>query len=147
MSNQNQQDTFFNIIAQGVAYINELKVKKAQKQGDKDEVRVTLAVLYGKSKKPKKKFFSCSVDADKARDVLRPVVNDINDENKAVLATVVVSEGDSSPFIFEEGQKAGEMGVTHFGSLLEIKRLKVDGNVVYSQTNSVEGYSESSSFN
>lgn len=147
MSNQNQKDTYFNVIMNGVAYINTLKVKKAKTQGDKDEVRVTLAMLYGISKKPKKEYYSCTVDTEKARDVLRPVVKDINDENKSVLATVIVSKGDSSPFMFEEGKKAGQMGVTHFGSLIEIKRLKVDGEVVYSQTESDEGYSESASFN
>ncbi len=131
-SNRNKTD-YFNITMHCVAYINEIKVNEAKKKGGPDEVRVSLAVLYGNAKKPKKDFYSLSVSTEQARDVLRPVFKDINDENKAVFATVVISKGDSSPFMFESGKNEGKMGVTHFGSLLEIVRLKVDDDVVFTQ--------------
>lgn len=152
MSTENKQekneDTYFNVTVHCVAYINEIKVKKAKKPDEKDEVRVSLAVLHGNSKKPKKEFYSVTADTDQVRDVLRPVFRDINDKDKRVLTTIIVSKGDSSAFVFEDGPKQGTMGVTHFGSVREIKRLKVDGEVVYSQNvNEAEGYQKQGSFN
>lgn len=152
MSNQNQkkskEDSYFNVMQHCVAYINELKVRKATKPNEKDEVRLSVAVLHGNAKKPKKEFYSLTADTEEVRDLLRPVFKEINDKDKNVLATIVISKGDSSAFVFEEGTKQGTMGVTHFGSLREIKRLSVNATVVFTQNaDEASGYQQNGDFN
>lgn len=127
------KSSYFNVKMNCVAYINEIKTEKARKFGEDDRVRISLSVLHGNAQKPKKEFYSLVIATAESKEILGLVWSDINNPTKKVLGSFIVSKSDSRPFIFESGKKQGSLGVTHFGTLLEIKLLKVNGEEVYSQ--------------
>ena len=148
MAKSSAQENYFNLIMTGCGYINELKVKKAKDPTEKDEVRLKVAMLHGKASKPSKEYYWLSVPGEGPRDLLRPYAKQIGDENVPIFFTCVLSKGDSSPFIFEEGKKACEAGVNHFGTLLEITRLQVGKDVVFTkEPKNDAGYQEAGTFN
>ena len=131
--NSSNNKSYFNVNMKCVAYINEIKAEKARKVGEDDKVRISLSVLHGNAQKPKKEFYSLLIATEASKEILGLVWSDINNPTKYVLGSFVVSKSDSRPFMFESGKKQGLLGVTHFGTLLEIKLLKVDGEQVYAQ--------------
>ena len=130
MSNSNndsqKNDSYFNQLTTAVAYFNKVKIDQS-----KGTIRVSASALYGKSSKPKHDYYSLLVSPQVARDLVQMYEDEINDDNTPVLCSVTLSKGDSKPFEFQEGENKGKLGVTHFGALLEIRRIKINSEVVY----------------
>ena len=121
-----------HVLLKGDGYINEVKSEKSRKDDEKEIFRVKMSMLHGNKEKPKREFYSLLVEGKQANEVIERIVTSINDSNKKVSATVALHKGDSSPFIFETGKKAGQLGVTHFGSLIGIRQLHIDGEKIFS---------------
>jgi len=121
-----------HILLKGDGYINEVKPVKSRNDNEKDMYRVKMLMLHGNKEKPKREFYSLLVEGKQAIEVIEHIATSINDSNKKVSAKVALHKGDSSPFIFETGNKVGQLGVTHFGSLIGIRQLYIDGEKIFS---------------
>jgi hypothetical protein len=125
MMNSKNDTTYFNATMNAVGYVNSISFKKSTSKNKRDVVTVSVAVLYGNSKKPKKEFYVLTVDALQAIEMLVPISDSINDPDRAVFASMVISKRDSSTYI-KPGLKDQPLGVMHYGSLREVNFLKVD---------------------
>ncbi len=144
------ENSYINVIIDAFGYINNIKVSPPKSAGRKDEVRLSMAIPYGsydQENKPRKKYYSMVVPTEQARDVLRENYSAIQDSELKITVGFVASDGDALPFVFKEGKRQGEMGVTHFGSLLKIKWLKVGDTLVYSEKINKKESNKTGTFN
>lgn len=117
MSKKNE---YFNITMQGFGYINQVSETD-------NIVRFSVTMLHGKSKKPKKEYYSLT-GTQKVIEILNEFEKEINDNDVPVFANIIVSKGDSQAFMRENET----LGITHFGSILDVSWMKVGDNVVLS---------------
>ena len=138
MKNSNSDATYFNATMNAVGYVNIISVKKSDKKNQRDEVTVSVAVLYGNSKKPKTEYYILTVDSGQAREMLAPISDSINDPAKTVFSSMVISKRDSAAYL-KPGSKDQPLGVIHYGSLREVNYLKVDSELLIPEDWHVEG--------
>lgn len=131
-STQNQAQ-FINFHAEGIAYVNRFR-ENTTRNGDVF-CSVTLGFLHGQigdGKKPQVTYVDCIIRNKDVCDLMKQHQAAINNGDQKVTAVARISD----MFADEPFELKGKMVSAIKGRLIGLKQMKVDGNVVYSNTNS-----------
>lgn len=140
-ANNNDSD-YFDIIARGAGYINKITITPQDGVNPSNGaplaeiIRVQIGALRGHKDKLQKTYYWFTVAPSEVRNLMYKNRNAIENKDSKVVCSWVASLQDSQGFIYKDGKNAGKIGINHFGVLLAIKSLKIDGQVVYKKESS-----------
>ena len=123
MSNK-ESSKYFDLHTQGIGYLN--RVREVTPEEGTPFLRVTLAALRGSVDKVQYTHFECHVSGKKAQEIVRQLESAVEGKSK-VLIGFTLSDLYADTFIYKNGDKAGETGVSLKARLLRIAWAKVDG--------------------
>ena len=92
---------------------------------------VEVALRSGNADDAQYTHFDCVVSGQQAKDLVRQLQPAVDGDCK-VLVGFLLNDLYGQPFVFQNGDKAGEAGVNLKARLLRIEWAKVDGKSVYS---------------
>lgn len=129
-ANSQKEITYFNLHTTGLAYVN--RIREVSVKRGTSFYACTLAMLRGSSENPEYTFIDVRVSGEEAISLIKRCEKACQEEKK-ILAGVVVGDIYPETFIYEKGKHKGETGVTMKGRLLRIKFLKIDGVLKYQE--------------
>lgn len=123
--NNQQQAQFFNLHLNAVGYINGFKWNS-----EGGFAIIEFCGLEGPSEKPEYRFFSL-VMTEAVAEIIGQYAQAIMAEAK-VFASLRIAKWEPKPFIYPEGhQLAGQLGVSNFGTVINLQSLTINGQRVY----------------
>ena len=133
-STDQAKKSYFNIYSTMKGYIIEIYWRNGNepKEGNNNKpLTVKFVALYGESTSPKRKHFFLDIyDSELKEDFLAFSQQYKTGEDK-LFASISVSEGDVLPFVIEKGESQGQFGLNHFGVLMDITSLTVNGSLIF----------------
>ncbi|WP_019591785.1 STY4534 family ICE replication protein [Thioalkalivibrio sp. ALE20] len=122
------ENKFFDLHINGIGYVNrirEVRPKKGQPFWACD-----IVALHGDREAPEKTRFDCRVSGEQAERLIRRCKEYVEQDQKVLIGFKL---GDLYPetFVYKQGSKAGETGVSLKARLLRIGWIKIDGETVY----------------
>ncbi|WP_249963197.1 STY4534 family ICE replication protein [Histophilus somni] len=138
MSTQNsQQVKYFNLHTTGLGYLNNIRLVEPKKgtpfQKGKPFYSCDIAALVGDSSQPEYRFFNCNVAGKDTENLVKRCQDAVN-ANKKVLIAFVMSDLRFDTFTYQKEGKnhnKGDTGVALKGRLINIKMIKIDGELKY----------------
>ena len=128
MSN-NESTKYFDLHTNGIGYLN--RVREVTPKEGNPFLSVTIAALRGSVDNVQYTHFECTVSGKKAQEVVRQLKPAV-EGNQKVLIGFTLSDLHAESFIFKNGDKTGETGISLKSRLLRITWAKVDGQPFYS---------------
>lgn len=131
MSNSSTQKNFFNLHTQGLGYLNNIRLVELKK--GTPFYSCDIAALVGESSQPEYRFFNCNVVGKDTANLVKRCQDAVN-ANKKVLVAFVMSDLWFDTFTYQKdgkNHKKGDTGVALKGRLINIKMVKVDGELKY----------------
>jgi len=122
---------YFDLYTTGIGYLSRVREVKGTK-GD-PFLSITLAALRGNAKDAQYTHFDCVVSGQQAKDLVRQLQPAVEGDCK-VLVGFLLNDLYGQPFVFQNGDKAGDAGVNLKARLLRIEWAKVDGKSVYTRS-------------
>ena len=129
MSN-NESSKYFDLHTSGIGYLNRIR-EVTPKEGT-PFLSVTIAALRGSVDNAQYTHFECRVSGIQAQKVIRQVQPALEGKLK-VLIGFTLSDLYADTFIFKNGDKTGETGVSLKARLLRVSWAKVDGQPFYKE--------------
>jgi hypothetical protein len=123
------ETSYFNIITSGYAYLNKARVVPVSK--GQPYLAVTAALLEGPFEDVNYQYFDLTIKGELANQLIEKYMNEINDRDTKVLASIEIGSMYIKSFIYERGPKAGQPGATAKGRLIKISHIKINGQVMY----------------
>ncbi len=123
MSN-NESTHYFDLHTQGLGYLN--RVREVTPEEGTPFLSVTIAALRGSVDNVQYTHFECRVSGKQAQQIVRQLKSAV-EGNLKVLIGFTLSDLYADTFIYKNGDKAGETGVSLKARLLRIAWAKVDG--------------------
>jgi Protein of unknown function (DUF3577) len=123
---------YFNAHTEGLGYLDSL-VHVLPKPGQDFSAfwSASFCMLEGNPEKPEKTYVSLAVSSDKALEVLRPFVDDINGQTTKIFAGLRLARFRAKPFTFSaDSQSPGKLGVNYSARLIAVLYLKVGESVI-----------------
>jgi hypothetical protein len=123
---------YFNAHTEGLGYLDSL-VEVTPKPGQTFAAFWTavFCMLEGNPKEPEKLYVSLTVPADKALDVLKPYLADINNQTIKVFAGLRLAKFRGVPFMYGDNSKTpGVLGINYSARLISVIYLKVGDSVI-----------------
>lgn len=120
-------ERYFDLHTTGVGYLNRARnvpVKKGE------FLAVDISALRGSADEVEYTRFDCRVSGKEAQAVVRQFKPEI-DAKKKVLVGFKIGDLYADTFVYENGEKKGQTGVSLKAHLLLIAWAKVDGTTVY----------------
>jgi hypothetical protein len=130
MSEQSQatgQSSYFNLLVEGVGYLNRVRTVKPKK--GQEFLACTVSAMRGSTDDIAYTRFDCKVSGAEAQKIVRRLEPDVAAE-KAVLIGFRIADIYPELFTFEKGDKKGQPGVSIKGRLLRVKFAKVNGEAL-----------------
>ncbi|MES9970043.1 MAG: STY4534 family ICE replication protein [Candidatus Thiodiazotropha sp.] len=124
----NETQKYFDLHTTGIGYLN--RVQEVTPKEGNPFLSVTIAALRGSVDNVQYTHFECHVSGKKAQEVVRKLKPAVEDKLK-VLMGFTLSDLYGESFIFKNGDKAGETGVSLKARLLRVSWAKVDGQPFY----------------
>lgn len=127
MSEQSQatsQSSYFNLLVEGVGYLNRVRTVKPKK--GQEFLACTVSAMRGSTDDIGYTRFDCKVSGAEAQKIVRRLEPDVAAE-KTVLIGFRIADIYPELFTFEKGDKKGQPGVSIKGRLLRVKFAKVNG--------------------
>jgi len=121
---------YFDLYTTGIGYLN--RVREVTNTKGNPFLSITIAALRGNADDAQYTHFDCVVSGQQAKDVVRELQPAV-DKDQKVLVGFLLNDLYGQPFLFQNGDKAGEAGVNLKARLLRIDWVKVDGVSVYSR--------------
>ncbi len=124
----NETKKYFDLHTTGIGYLN--RVREVTPKDGTPFLSVTIAALRGSVDNAQYTHFECHVSGKQAQQIvhqLKPAV----EGNLKVLIGFTLSDLFAESFIFKNGDKAGETGISLKARLLRIAWAKVDGQPFY----------------
>ena len=127
MSEQSQatgQSSYFNLLVEGVGYLNRVRTVKPKK--GQEFLACTVSAMRGSTDDIGYTKFDCKVSGADAQRIVKLLQAEVAAEKSVIIGFRI---GDIYPetFTFEKGDKKGQTGVSIKGRLLRIKFAKVNG--------------------
>jgi uncharacterized protein DUF3577 len=130
MSEQSQatgQSSYFNLLVEGVGYLNRVRTVKPKK--GQEFLACTVSAMRGSTDDIAYTRFDCKVSGAEAQKIVRRLEPDVASE-KTVLIGFRIADIYPELFTFEKGDKKGQPGVSIKGRLLRVKFAKVNGEAL-----------------
>ena len=130
MSEQSQatsQSSYFNLLVEGVGYLNRVRTVKPKK--GQEFLACTVSAMRGSTDDIGYTRFDCKVSGGEAQKIVRRLEPDVAAE-KTVLIGFRIADIYPELFTFEKGDRKGQPGVSIKGRLLRVKFVKVNGEAI-----------------
>ncbi|MEM1402979.1 MAG: DUF3577 domain-containing protein [Pseudomonadota bacterium] len=121
---------YFDLYTTGIGYLS--RVREITNTKGNPFLSITLAALRGNADDAQYTHFDCVVSGQQAKDLVRQLQPAVDGDCK-VLVGFLLNDLYGQPFVFQNGDKAGEAGVNLKARLLRIEWAKVDGKPVYTR--------------
>jgi hypothetical protein len=121
---------YFDLYTTGIGYLSRVREVTSTK-GDPFP-SITLAALRGNADDAQYTHFDCVLSGQQAKDLVRQLQPAVDGDCK-VLVGFLLNDLYGQPFVFQNGDKAGDAGVNLKARLLRIEWAKVDGKSVYTR--------------
>lgn len=121
---QSQNSGFFDLHANGVGYLNRIRIVKPKK-GD-EFYACSISAMRGSMDDVEYTKFDLRVSGSDAKEAIKFLESAVN-AKKAVIVGFKLGDFYPEIFTFEKGEKKGETGIVIKGRLLQVKFAKVDG--------------------
>ncbi|QVE20021.1 DUF3577 domain-containing protein [Phocoenobacter atlanticus subsp. cyclopteri] len=125
------QKNFFNLHVTGIGYLNDIR-EVAPKKGN-PFLACRIAALVGDSNNNEYRYFDCNVKGEKAEKLIKRCQNAVQD-NKKVLISFTLGDLWTDTFVYSKDSdfhKKGDVGVSLKSRLINIRMIKVDGELKY----------------
>jgi hypothetical protein len=124
--------THFDLHINGIGYLNRAREVEVKGGGRRAQpfLAVDITALRGEANDVQYTRFDCRVSGREAQQVIRELMPAIRAEKK-VLVGFRLGDLYAETFTYQQGQKAGQTGVSLKARLLFIAWAKVDGQLVY----------------
>ena len=123
---------YFNVYSRGLAYLNGVRI--TSKSANESRTYVQLAALQGSADNVEYVYYDLLVSKQALIDVINQHRAAIEDDSTKVLVQFTLSNPRPNPFLYEKGQRTGELGATMSGFLNRLSTMKVEGELVYEDT-------------
>ncbi len=127
-STENNQTKYYDLHTQGVGYVN--RVREVPVKRGEPFWACNISALHGAADAVEYTNFDCRVSGSEAAKIIKRL-DKACQENKKILMGFKIGDLYSETFIFQNGKKKGEVGVSLKARLLYIGWVKVDGDTVY----------------
>ena len=117
---------FFDLHVNGIGYLNrirEVKVKKGQ------FLACSISAIRGDASDVDYTKFDVRVTGTEAKEIVMQLKSNV-DAKKAVIVGFKLGDIYPEKFVYENGDRKGEVGVVIKGRLLKVRFAKVDGETV-----------------
>ena len=121
---------YFDLYTTGIGYLS--RVREITNTKGNPFLSITLAALRGNADDAQYTHLDCVVSGQQAKDLVRQLQPAVDGDCK-VLVGFLLNDLYGQPFVFQNGDKAGEAGVNLKARLLRIEWAKVDGKSVYTR--------------
>ena len=121
-------DKYFDLHTSGLGYLSRAREVKPRRSSPFLAVDVT--AIHGRADDVQRVRFDAKVAGSEAQKVIRDLMGEINGDRK-VLAAFKLGDIYVDTFVYDNGDRAGETGVSLKTRLLRLAWVKVDGEVVY----------------
>jgi hypothetical protein len=121
---------YFDLYTTGIGYLS--RVREVTNTKGNPFLSITIAALRGNADDAQYTHFDCVVSGQQAKDLVRELQPAVDKEQK-VLVGFLLNDLYGQPFVFQNGDKAGDAGVNLKARLLRIDWAKVDGVSVYTR--------------
>lgn len=126
MSNSDK-NRYFDLHTTGVGYLN--RVREVEPENGSPFLAVTVAAIHGKSTEVNHTYFECAVYGEQAQAIVRELKPAVDADQK-VFVGFTLSNLKADTFTFQQGDKAGQAGVSLNARLIRIAWAKVDGQKI-----------------
>ena len=118
------QSAYFNLLVEGVGYLNRVRTVKPKK--GQEFLACTVSAMRGSTADLGYTKFDCRVSGADAQQVIKMLEQDVVDDKPVLIGFKI---GDIYPeiFTYAKGDKEGQQGVSIKGRLLRIKFARVNG--------------------
>jgi len=123
----NGQASYFNLLVEGVGYLNRVRTVKVKK--GQAFVACTVSAMRGSVEEIGYTKFDCRVSGVEAQKIVQMLEPEVAAE-KAVIIGFRIADIYPEAFTYEKGEKKGQTGVCVKGRLLRVKFAKVNGEPV-----------------
>lgn len=122
---QSNTPRYFDLHTSGVGYLNRVRLVKPKK--GEPFLAVDISALHGSVDEVEYTRFDCRVSGSAAQDAIMALKDAIEDRNTKVLVGFKMGDLYSETFVYQKGEKAGQVGVSLKGRLLQVHWAKVNG--------------------
>lgn len=119
-----EKPKYFDLNISGIGYLN--RVREVTPEGATPFLSVTIAALRGSVDSVQHTYFDCVVSGKEAKDLARQLKPAVG-ANLKVLVGFHLSDLQAEAFIFKQGERSGEAGISLKSRLLRFQWVKVDG--------------------
>lgn len=138
----NSEDTrYFNEYASGIGYLN--RIREFDVEGKPTRFAAQVSVIQGPEDKVHYEYHDLVIASDVVLGVVMEHRAAIEDENSKVIIRFKMANPRAKAFIYQQGERAGELGATISGFLTRIMTLKINGELVYEDKRTFDGQGES----
>jgi hypothetical protein len=121
---------YFDLYTTGIGYLN--RVREVTPKEGTPFWSVTIAALRGSVNDAQYTRFECRVSGKQAQELVRQLQPAVEGKLK-VLVGFTLSDLFAESFTFQNGDKAGETGISLKARLLRVSWAKVDGESFYTE--------------
>jgi hypothetical protein len=120
---------YFDLHTVGIGYLNRIREVKPRRGGD-SFLAVDINALCGAADDVQHTRLDCKVVGTEAKRIVRAAIKHLEAERK-VLVGFKIGDLYAEAFVYQHGERAGEMGIALKARLLRIAWVKIDGRTVY----------------
>ena len=134
-STENNQTKYYDLHTHGVGYVN--RIREVPVKRGEPFWACNISALHGAEDSVEYTNFDCRVSGSEAARVIKRLDKACQEEKKILIGFKI---GDLYPetFVYQNGNKQGQTGVSLKARLLYISWVKVDGDKVYIATPKAE---------
>ncbi len=121
-------EKYFDLHIQGIGYLSRAREVKPKRSNAFLAVDVT--AIHGPADDVQHVRFDSKIAGAEAQQVIRDLMDEINDRDRKVLAAFKLGDLYVDQFTYESGEKAGQTGTSLKTRLLRLAWVKVDGEFV-----------------
>mgnify|MGYP001063708110 FL=1 len=127
-SSHTEEKRYFNEYVQGLGYLNSIRDIGSEK---KVCFAAQVSALQGASEHVEYVYHDLMVTSERVLKVIMDHRQAIENDDANVLVHFKMTNPRPKPFIYKQGERAGELGATIGGFLTRIVSMKVNGELVY----------------
>lgn len=123
----NEKGRYIDLHTKGSGYLN--RVRQVTPEEGTPFLAVTIGAIHGSVSNIQRTYFECGVYGEQAQNIVRELKPAVEAESK-VFMRFTLSDLKVDPFIYKQGDKVGQPGANLKARLINISKVKVDGQPV-----------------